>query len=164
MSRLKEDVAVAAVEMFELKGGLIEEEISEAQQEDTLVSKILRILKKCEGEPPKANNLLPFLEIANKLFIDKSIVYRQLSDEEIQIVLRPSLHERVLELLHDAATSKYLEVDKTTATFLETFYWPSSRKIVARYVKQCERCEIFKSLKENSTAALQPIESYRIVK
>ena len=66
-------------------------------------------------------------------------------------------------MLHDDSTSGHLGIDKAEGRFLEAFYWPNMKKIIAWYIKQCEKCEIFKTPKKNSTEPLQPIVSHRIL-
>ena len=68
-----------------------------------------------------------------------------------------------MAILHDDSASGHLGIDKTEGRFLEAFYWPNIKKIIAWYIKQCEKCEIFKTPKENSRTPLQPIVSHRIL-
>ena len=42
----------------------------------------------------------PFVDKLDEFFIDDAIFYRQVYEEHIQVILPPSLHDKVLMLLH----------------------------------------------------------------
>ena len=93
------------------------------------------------------------------MFIDDNVLYRQVNDEQVQVILPPTMHKNIIELIHAAPTGGHLGVARTTARMLECFYWPCLRKIVANFICRCLTCEYFKPSKENTKAQLQPIES-----
>ena len=163
MSRLAGEAVVETMEMVELDSSLTKEEILLAQQEDETVKKIVELLKDSNAIFPTTGTMKGFSDKKDELFIDGGLLYRQISDEHCQVILPPMLHTKILEILHDNPTAGHLGIDKTDARFLEAFYWPNMKKIIARYIKQCEKCEMFKTPKENSTAPLQPIVSQRIL-
>ena len=163
MSRLGEEAVVNAVEVMEFDSILSKEEILKAQKEHKTVQAIMELLKKNTTDVPITGPLKGLADKKEELFIDEGLLYRQLSDEHCQVILPPSLHGKLLAMLHDDSTSGHLGIDKTEGRFLEAFYWPNMKKIMAWYIKQCEKCEIFKTPKKNSTEPLQPIVSHRIL-
>jgi hypothetical protein len=65
-----------------------------------------------------------------------------------------------LKYFHDSSTARHTGIDRTEARLSQNYYWPHIRKIVADYIRACPVCEKFKSIRENTTAELQPIISY----
>ena len=163
LSRLEEETAVNSIEIIDVDSVLTKEDILKAQREDQTVQALMEVLDKNTTNSHANGALKSLIDKKEELFIDEGLLYRQLSDEHCQVILPPALHGQVLALLHDDSTSGHLGIDKTEARFLEVFYWPNIRKIIAWYIKQCEKCEIFKTPKENSIAPLQPIVSHRIL-
>ncbi|KAL7724923.1 hypothetical protein ACLKA6_007527 [Drosophila palustris] len=51
---------------------------------------------------------------------------------------------RVLAECHDHPTAGHLGIRKTIARISQRYYWPGLFRDVARYVKQCEKCQKFK--------------------
>ena len=160
MSRLEGEALVETMEMVEFDSSLTKEEILAAQQEDETIQKVVELLNNTDITYPIIKG---FSEKKDELFMDGGLLYRQVSDDHCQVVLPPVLHIKALEIIHDNPTAGHLGIDKTEARFLEAFYWPNIKKIIARYIKQCEKCEMFKTPKENSMAPLQPIVSHRIL-
>ena len=135
MQTFSNDTVMNTLDVVKFESALTEEEISKAQNNDTTVKEILETLETWNKKLPISSNLKPFVEKADELFIYNGILYRQLSNEKVRIILSPSLHKTVLEMLHASPLSGHLGVDKTTSRFLETFYWPNIRKIIAKYIK-----------------------------
>jgi len=50
----------------------------------------------------------------------------------------------VLAECHDHATAGHLGIPKTIARITQRYYWPGLFRDVARYVRQCEKCQKFK--------------------
>ena len=157
------DTVMNTLDVVKFESAITEEEITKAQNNDTTVKEILENLETWKKQLPTSSHLKPFVEKADELYIYNGILYQQLSDEKVQIILPLSLYKKVLEMLHASPLSGHLGEDKTTSRFLETFYWPNIRKSIAKYIKQCEKCEIFKVPKENTIAPLKPIETNRVL-
>ncbi len=135
-------------------------EVREAQQNNTEIAEIIEAVKAGTWTMATDSNLRKhFTTIKEELFVDDNVLYRQVNDEQIQVILPPSLHKDIIELVHSSATGGHLGVARTTSKLLECFYWPCLRKIVAHFICRCLVCEYFKPSKENTKAQLQPIES-----
>ena len=148
MSRLGEEAAVNAMEVVEMNSVLSKEEILKAQKEDKTVQAIIKLLEKNSTDVQVIGTLKGLADKKEELLIDERVLYRQVSDGHCQVVLPPALHGRVLAMLHDDSASGHLGIDKTEGRFLEAFYWPNVKKIIAWHIKQCEKCEIFKTPKK----------------
>ena len=137
MSRITVDPTdIAAIQILDLACDLTSEEILDTQLQEPIVNKLRQALDSETGTVKKTNALWPFLNNLEKFFIDEdNIVYHQAFDEHIQIVLPPSLHERVFEMLYEPPAQGHLGTEKTEARFTQHFYWPNIRpKIKLRAV------------------------------
>ncbi|KAM8701654.1 hypothetical protein ACLKA7_001745 [Drosophila subpalustris] len=83
--------------------------------------------------------------------IEGSQVYRHLShrpEEENYVPWKLCVafdhRPRVLAECHDHPTAGHLCFRKTMARISQRYYWPGLFRDVARYVKQCEKCQKFK--------------------
>ena len=161
MLRLAGNLKTDTIELTEFSNVVTKEEIAEAQHQDKLMQEVMMTIATWNETSNVTKSLQPFFEKKDELFMDEDIMYRQVSDEHIQIILPPSLHEKVLWILHDSPTVGHLGVDRTESRFKENYYWPNMRKIIAQYIKRCEQCEKYKPAKENAKADLQPIKSTR---
>ncbi|KAL7724124.1 hypothetical protein ACLKA6_008558 [Drosophila palustris] len=81
--------------------------------------------------------------------IEGSQVYRHLShrpEEEDYMPWKPRVafdhRPRVLAESHDRPTAGHIR--ETIARISQRYYWPGLFRDVARYVKQCEKCQKFK--------------------
>jgi hypothetical protein len=164
MSRLPElqdpSIEANAVELFEMKSGIALEEVREAQLSNPTVRHVMALLDNEGMDWPRTAAFRPFYEKRSDLFIQEDILCRQVNDEQVQIILPPSLHDKALKYFHDSATAGHTGIDRTEARWSQDYYWPHIRKIVADYIRACPVCEKFKSSRENTTAELQPIVSY----
>ena len=136
------------------------EDIQQAQHDNSEIAIIIEATKTGQWSNENNSNLIKhFTTIKDELFIDDNVLYRQVNDEQVQVILPPIMHKNIIELIHAAPTGGHLGVARTTARMLECFYWPCLRKIVANFICRCLTCEYFKPSKENTKAQLQPIES-----
>ena len=167
MSRLpmydESEPAVRAIDLIELSSSITMDEIRDAQQNDEMVQRIILILQTGDMEAISSKSLWPFIDKMDELFIDEHILYRCVYEGHIQLILPPSLHDKVLRLLHHEPTGGHLGVNRTVAKFDEQFYWPGMQKIVSNYIRSCLTCEKFKPSKENTKANLQSINSYQVL-
>ena len=146
--------------MVEFDSSLTKEELLTAQQEDDTAQKVVELLKNTAIAYPLIEG---FSDKKDEIFMDGRLLYRQVSGDHCQVILSPVLHKKALDMIHDNSTVGHLGIHKTETRFLEAFYWPNIKKIITRYIKQCEKCEMFKTPKENSMAPLQPVVSHRIL-
>ena len=130
------DTVMNTLDVEKFESALTEEEVNKAQNYDTTVKEYLETIETWKKPLPTSSHLKSFVEKAYELYVYNGILYQQLSDAKVHIILPPSLHKKVLEMLHASPLSGHLGVDKTTSRFLETFYWPNIRKIIAENIKQ----------------------------
>ena len=164
MTRLPQYDNIQAVEVIQFEADLTMEEIEQAQEENELLSIIsanFDTIDTLQETYPNFKALRPFIDKKEQLFIEDNILYRQVSDSQIQVILPPCLHGRVLQILHNSPTDGHLGIERTLARFEESFYWPNSRQIVAEHIRKCMECEKFKPPKLNTQAKLQPIITQR---
>ena len=131
---------VDAIEVVEFEGSVTKESIKQYQNKNELIKEIKMYLDRKE-EWPNTATMRPFAEKKHELFVNNEVLYRQVSDEHIQVILPLSMHKEVLQQLHDSPTGGHLGVDKTEQRFLANFYSPKARKLVADYIRKCSECE-----------------------
>jgi hypothetical protein len=161
MSRLPEHEEVPetnTLEIVDMESGISREEIRKAQEDNPLVERVMSLLDN-NGIWPQTTALRPFYDKKDDLFLHEGILCRQVDDAYTQLVLPPELHERALQYFHDSPVAGHSGIDRTEKRWLQNFYWPNARKIIADYIRACPICEKFKPSKENTKAELQPIIS-----
>jgi hypothetical protein len=161
MSRLPEHEEVPetnTLEIIDMESGISREEIRKAQEDNPLVERVMSLLDN-NGIWPQTTALRPFYDKRDDLFVHEGILCRQVDDAYTQLVLLPELHERALQYFHDSPVAGHSGIDRTEKRWLQNFYWPNARKIIADYIRACPVCEKFKPSKENTKAELQPIIS-----
>ena len=141
MSRLAGNLKTDTIELTEFSNVVTKKENTEAQHQDKLMQEVMMTTATWNETSNVTKSLQPFFEKKDELFMDEDIMYRQVSDEHIQIILPPSLHEKVLWILHDSPTAGHLGVNRTELRFKENYYWSNMKKIIAQYIKCCEQCE-----------------------
>jgi transposase InsO family protein len=146
----------------ELACELSEETIREEQLNDATLQDVRRIM---DGENIRVNknsNLWPFVSKLDQFYIgDNDIMYRQTNEDVTQIVLPPSLHEHVFQLLHEQPCAGHLASDKVEGRFTSQFYFPNIKPKIMEFVRKCQECALHKFSRENKIAPLQPIKSTR---
>ena len=68
-----------------------------------------------------SKEMRPFVDKLDEFFIDDAILYRQVYEGHIQVILPPSLHEKVLMLLHQNPTGGHLGVNRTESDLNNNF-------------------------------------------
>ena len=124
MSQLAGNLKTDTIELIEFNNVVTKEEIAEAQHQDKLVQEVMMTIATWNETSNVTKSLQPFFEKKDELFTDEDIMYRQVSDEHIHIILPPSQHEKLLWILHDSLTAGHLGIDKTDSRFKENYYWP----------------------------------------
>jgi hypothetical protein len=74
------------------------------------------------------------------------------------LVPTPELRERVLQVCHDDPMAGHMGRTKTHDAVTRSFWWPSVRRDVKRYVRQCQSCQEVKSSTQLPGGLLQPLE------
>jgi hypothetical protein len=146
----------------ELACELSEETIREEQLNDATLQDVRKIM---DGENIRVNknsNLWPFVSKLDQFYIgDNDIMYRQTNEDVTQIVLPPSLHDYVFQLLHEQPCAGHLASDKVEGRFTSQFYFPNIKPKIMEFVRKCQECALHKFSRENKIAPLQPIKSTR---
>ena len=102
MSRLPVEVNTC---MLTLESCVTLDEIREAQLNNAEIAEMIEAVKTGKWITDNPSNFSKhFTTIKEELFIDDNILYRQVNDERIQVILPPSLHKSIIELVHSSAT------------------------------------------------------------
>ena len=154
LSRLA--VEINNLNVKNLENNITIEDLKTAQQNTVYIVQIIEAIKKNDWTSVNTETsiLKHFAAIKEELFVDNDILYRQAYDETFQVILAPTLHNRILSIMHDSAIGGHLGIDRTVARIAEYFYWPVLRKITANYICRCLTCKLFKPPKENTLAKL----------
>jgi hypothetical protein len=146
----------------ELACELSEETIREEQLNDATLQDVRKIMDGENIRVSKNSNLWPFVSKLDQFYIgDNDIMYRQTNEDVTQIVLPPSLHEHVFQLLHEQPCAGHLASDKVEGRFTSQFYFPNIKPKIMEFVRKCQECALHKFSRENKIAPLQPIKSTR---
>ena len=122
--------------------------VEELQKDDPDISRIRTLLqeekelKDCNKESKHVKKLM---SKRNQLMIMDNMLYRVFAEkgENFQVVVLPQALKRfVLKQLHD--NSGHQGIDRTTSLIRERCYWPTLRKDVENYCKECARCIVAK--------------------
>ena len=152
----------SAIQIFEFESELTETEIREEQHHNVILRKFRQVLYGENITTNKNSKLFTFISKIEQFFIDSNdIIYKQSHDETVQIVLPPSLHNKVLQVIHEQPCSGHLGIEKTEERFLSKFYWPNVRPTIIEFVRRCEECAIRKPSNTNVKASLQVIKTVR---
>ena len=139
------------------------DDIREAQQNYDIVQNVIKLVYNSDEKVTIAKEMRPFVDKLDEFFIDGSILYLQVFEGHIQMILPPSLRDKVLMLLHQNPTGGHLGVNRNVARFEQQFYWPGMQRIISHSIRSCLTCEKFKPSKENTMARLQPINTQRVL-
>ena len=152
----------SAIQIFEFESELTETEIREEQHRNVILRKFRQVLNGENITTNKNSKLFTFISKIEQFFIESNdIIYKQSHDETVQIVLPPSLHNKVLQVIHEQPCSGHLGIEKTEERFLSKFYWPNVRPTIIEFVRRCEECAIRKPSNTNVKAPLQVIKTVR---
>lgn len=160
MSRIP--VPCTALEITSLESTISLEDITQAQKNDVFIVEIRQYIENNKWPDATTSNIAKaFKLIKDELFLDNDLLWRQQINEKCQVILPPSLHQKVLTLFHSSHEGGHLGTDRTFKKIAECFYWPNLRKITANFIMRCIACEKFKKPKVNTQAYLQPITTTR---
>ena len=125
----------------------LEDLISEAYENDNFTKSVLTALR-AGAHKLKGINLSECKEV------DDRVYWR-----ELQLVVPDyqDLHLRILRSSHDAPVAGHLGRAKTYSIVARSYYWPSLRKAVARYVRNCHTCSRAKSSRFQYQGLLKPL-------
>lgn len=134
---------------------LTNQELRLAQGEDPIIGPVKGDVEsgKCL-KTTKSSDVLETLlrKQGKKLVIRNHLLYRvtqnSLGGEKVQLVLPEKYRQEVLNSLHDE--SGHLGIERTTELCKDRFYWPHMSSEVERYVKNCGRCIVRKTLPQRS--------------
>jgi hypothetical protein len=154
-------ITVNNTTVIELASELTEEIIHTEQTNDNILQKVRSLINGENVQVPKNSKLWPFASKIEEFFIttETDIMYRQTNDGVTQIVLPPSLHETVFEMIHEQPCVGHCGADKNDQRFSSHFYWPNIKPKIIEFVRKCRECALRKPSRENTTAPLKSIKS-----
>ena len=80
-------------------------------------------------------------------------------DDRIYVPPDEELRADIIKLYHDTLAAGHPGRYKTEELITRTYWWPSIRKDVGRYVAGCQLCQRVKYRRESPHAPLQPNET-----
>jgi len=152
---VQEAATVPAAEGWLSDSRLSLEIIKEAQEEDSVVARILQLKK--VGDKPKWDDVTDQGNEFKSLWAQweslevgtDGLLYRMLSGPGVrarrQLVIPRKLVELVLEMMHDSITGGHMGVRRTLAGARLRFFWYKQRESVELWCKGCTRCAARKS-------------------
>ena len=75
-----------------------------------------------------------------------------------QLIVPAKYRAELIKMAHDAPYSGHMGVRKSRERLESLYYWPRMNKMVAQYVRQCERCQKVAPRRKRDRAPLQPTE------
>ena len=145
---------ISTLDVISITSILNLDDIREAQQNDDIVQNVIKLEYNSDEKVTISKEMRSFVDKLDEFFIDDAILYRQVYEGHIQVILPPSLHDKVLMLPHQNPTGGHLGVNRTVARFEQQFYWPGMQRIISHSIRSCLTCEKFKPSMENTMAKL----------
>lgn len=129
---------------------LTKQDIKQAQVDDEIVGPTIQAVK--QGKWPVGIESRGELSIMkremSKLTLKDGLLYRlrqrSSGENDFQLVLPSEFHSMVLKAMHD--DFGHLGIDRTLDMIRNRFFWPKMSEEVERYIKNCGKCVIHKSL------------------
>ena len=142
-------------QLVDLQGPITLDEICDAQLADPL----LKIFREIDDDIdiPKSDPTMRTLWRRIEDISEKDGVLYIIDDDKKKIILPPSLHNAVLNEMHNTPFAGHLGVTRTLSSIRERYYWPGLHSIVNTYVKKCRDCAMFKRSNINTLPPLIPI-------
>ena len=155
-------ICVNNVNVISFDSELSEDTIREEQQNDPVLQELRKIMDGEDITVKRNTKLATLVSKIEELYInDNDIIYRANNEGTTQVVLPPSLHETVFELLHEQPCAGHLGAEKTEKRFAEHFYYPNVKPKIIEFVRKCRECAIHKPSRENTVAPMQHIQANR---
>ena len=153
------------VSLVAVEAPLSTSQISNAQREDPVLSTVILRLEKGSDKPDQWNKfpLRRYKQIWAQLTLHETVLCRTvksptMQEEKLLIVVPRSLQQQFLAIAHDKAGHQ--GTDRTLVQLSEITYWVGISKDVTCYCSYCTKCQLTKSL-PNQSAPLQPVIASR---
>ena len=135
--------------------------IREEQENDPVLQELRKAMDGENIAVKRNSKLATLLNKVDELYINENgIIYRLSNEDTTQIVLPPSLHESVFELLHEQPCVGHLGAEKKKR-FADHFYYPNIKPNIIEFVRKCRECAIHKPSRENTIAPMKHIKASR---
>ena len=155
-------ICVSNANVISFDSELSEDTIREEQQNDPVLQELRKIMYGEDITVKRYTKLATLVSKIEELYInDNDIIYRANNEGTTQVVLPPSLHETVFELLHEQPCAGHLGAEKTEKRFAEHFYYPNVKPKIIEFVRKCRECAIHKPSRENTVAPMHHIKANR---
>lgn len=122
-------------------------EISQRQQQDTIVTEVRRALQ--------ADGTFPLKSSKDDWNDDDGIMFYK---SRCYIPYNDPLRRRILQRYHDSKTAEHPGQYKTLELLRRDYFWPSMASYVNNYVKGCALCQQMKVNHHPTTPPLTPIK------
>ncbi|KAL1258945.1 hypothetical protein QQF64_009522 [Cirrhinus molitorella] len=142
---------------------LTKHDIKQAQAADEIVGPTIQAVR--QGKWPEGIDSTGKLSIMkhelSKLTLKDGILHRlrqgSSGENDFQLVLPSEFHSMVLKAMHD--DFGHLGVDRTLDMIRDRFFWPKMSEEVERYIKNCGKCVIHKSLAKKAAPLHQIVSN-----
>ena len=93
--------------------------------------------------------------------VKDGILYRELDNGKLLIVVPPCLQLQVFRRLHDTAVGGHISVSRAIKKAKQVCYWPYMERDLREYCRSCPTCQSRRSPVPQMKAPLQPMSSTR---
>ena len=144
LQRDNECIEPLGMHALQLLPELSEDEISDLQQEDSIIS-LLKSWFDLEYEPSlnELRQLSPdgrkLWSLRSSLTVDNRILVRK-TEENSQLIVPNALKRRLFDQAHVGPSSAYLGFGRTVAQLRDSYYWPGMSKDVQAWCNACDVC------------------------
>ena len=75
---------------------------------------------------------------------DQLLMHRELETDRLQVVVPFAFIQTVLSQCHSVPTAGHFGMKRTCALIQTSFFWPSWRSDVVRFIRQCQQCQQYR--------------------
>lgn len=125
-------------------------QIAVAQNNDQDIQDIVSAIRD-QSQPPDTSRVHHIIENG---FLFRSIPDGQ-NRQKLQLIIPPIHRRAFIQYAHDNPLSGHLGKLKTLLRLLETVYWPTIRKDLWNYCKECQVCQRYKPTPSKLSGQLQ---------
>lgn len=127
-------------------------DIRREQLKDTNLAKIIKAL-----ESPDCDENAEYWSIKG-YFTNDGLLYRHKptsEDDNAQLVVPEQEWANILALYHDQPTAGHYGTEKTYQAIIKRYYWSGMRKYIDSYIRNCIKCQRYKSSNQKPAGLLQ---------
>ena len=111
-------------------------------------------------EIEKANRINKLLKDLRRQALNKDdseysvkdrLLYRK---DKLYVLNKNELRKTLIQKIYEHSIVDYSEIQRTKVSVQRNYYWPEIKKLMKRYVKNCQVCSRFKALRDRYNGLL----------